>query len=90
MKNATLIAKVAEKAGLTLPQAEAAVDAFTETIYETLRDDDRVQLTGFGTFEVKQRAARIGHRPGTNEPMEIAAKRVLTFRPGKNFKENAL
>ena len=87
MRNATVIAKVSEKSGLTLPQAEAAIDALAETIYETLRADGKVQLTGFGTFEIRRREARVGHRPGTSEPMAIPAKRIAIFRPGKNLKE---
>ena len=87
MNKATLIAKMAEKSGLTKKEAEAAANAFTETIVEALKTGEKVQIVGFGTFEVKERAARIGHKPGTNETMEIAAKKVPVFRAGKGFKD---
>ena len=87
MNKATLIAKMAEKSGLTRKQAEEAVNAFTDTIVETLKAGEKVQMVGFGTFEVKERAARVGHKPGTNETMEIAAKNVPVFRAGKGFKD---
>ena len=59
MNKATLIAKIAEKTGLNKKQAEAAANAFTDTILEALKEGDKVQLIGFGTFEVKERAARV-------------------------------
>ncbi len=87
MNKAALIAKMAEKSGLTKKEAEAAANAFTETVVEALKAGEKVQMVGFGTFEVKERAARIGHKPGTNETMEIAAKKVPVFRAGKGFKD---
>lgn len=87
MNKATLIAKIAEKTGLNKKQAEAAANAFTDTILEVLKEGDKVQLIGFGTFEVKERAARVGHKPGTGETIEIAAKKTPVFRAGKGFKD---
>lgn len=87
MNKATLIAKIAEKTGLNRKQAEAAANAFTDTILEALKEGDKVQLIGFGTFEVKERAARVGHKPGTGETIEIAAKKTPVFRAGKGFKD---
>ena len=87
MNKATLIAKIAEKTGLNKKQAEAAANAFTDTILEALKEGDKVQLVGFGTFEVKERAARVGHKPGTGETIEIAAKKTPVFRAGKGFKD---
>ncbi|MDY3025929.1 MAG: HU family DNA-binding protein [Candidatus Faecivicinus sp.] len=87
MNKAALIAKIAEKTGLNKKQAEAAANAFTDTILEALKEGEKVQLIGFGTFEVKERAARVGHKPGTGETIEIAAKKTPVFRAGKGFKD---
>lgn len=87
MNKAALIAKIAEKTGLNKKQAEAAANAFTDTILEALKEGEKVQLIGFGTFEVKERAARVGHKPGMGETIEIAAKKTPVFRAGKGFKD---
>ena len=87
MNNATLIARIADKTDLTRKQAEAAVNAFTETVLEALKDGDKVQMMGFGTFEIKERAARVGRKPSTGETIEIPAKRVPSFKAGKGFKD---
>ena len=87
MNKATLIAKIADKTDLTRKQAEAAVNAFTETVLEALKDGDKVQMMGFGTFEIKERAARVGRKPSTGEIIEIPAKRVPSFKAGKGFKD---
>lgn len=87
MNKATLIARIAEKTDLTRKQAEAAVNAFTETVLEALKDGDKVQMMGFGTFEIKERAARVGRKPSTGETIEIPAKRVPSFKAGKGFKD---
>ena len=87
MNKAALIAKIAEKTGLNKKQAEAAANAFTDTILEALKEGEKVQLIGFGTFEVNERAARVGHKPGTGETIEIAAKKTPVFRAGKGFKD---
>ena len=87
MNKATLIAKMAEKSELSKKQAEAALNAFIETITEALKAGDKVQMMGFGTFEVKERAARIGRNPTTRETIEIPAKKTPTFKVGKGFKD---
>ena len=87
MNKATLIAKMAEKSELSKKQAEAALNAFTETITEALKAGEKVQLMGFGTFEIKERAARIGRNPATKENIEIPAKKIPTFKAGKGFKD---
>ena len=87
MNRATLIAKMAEKSDLSKKQAEAALNAFIDTITEALKDGDKVQLMGFGTFEIKERAARTGRNPSTNETIEIPAKKTPSFKAGKGFKD---
>ena len=87
MNKATLIARIADKTDLTRKQAEAAVNAFTETVLEALKDGDKVQMMGFGTFEIKERAARVGRKPSTGETIEIPAKRVPSFKAGQGFKD---
>ena len=87
MNKATLIAKMAEKSELSKKQAEAALNAFTDTITEALKAGEKVQLMGFGTFEVKERAARVGRNPATGEPTNIAAKKIPTFKAGKGLKD---
>lgn len=87
MKKAEFVAKIAEKSGLTRKQAEIAVAAFTQTVTEALKDGDKVQLTGFGTFEVKDRPARSGRNPATGETIEIAASKAPVFKAGKGLKE---
>ncbi|MEE1199887.1 MAG: HU family DNA-binding protein [Christensenellales bacterium] len=87
MNKATLIAKIAEKANLNKKQAEAALNAFTCTVTEALKEGDKVQLMGFGTFEVKERAARVGRNPSTKETIEIPAKKNPVFKAGKGFKD---
>ena len=87
MNKAAMIAKIAEKTDLTKKQAEAALNAFTDTVIEALSAGDKVQMMGFGTFEVKERAARTGRKPSTGETIEIPAKRVPSFKAGKGFKD---
>ena len=87
MNNTTLIAKIAEKSELNKKQAEAALNAFTDTIVEALKEGDKVQLMGFGTFEIKERAARTGRKPSTGETIEIPAKKSPVFKAGKGFKD---
>ena len=87
MNKAALIAKIAEKSELNKKQAEAALAAFTDTIIESLKEGEKVQLMGFGTFEVKERAARTGRKPSTGETIEIPAKKSPIFKAGKGFKD---
>ena len=87
MNKTTLIAKIAEKSELNKKQAETDLNAFIETVTEALQAGEKVQMMGFGTFEIKERAARMGRNPATGEPTEIAAKRIPTFKAGKGFKD---
>lgn len=87
MNKATLITKIAEKSELNKKQAEAALAAFTDTVVEALKEGDKVQLMGFGTFELKERAARTGRKPSTGETIEIPAKKSPIFKAGKGFKD---
>ena len=87
MNKTELIAAVAERAGLSKKDAEAAVNAFTEAVTAALKDGDKVQLVGFGTFEVKDRAARVGIKPGTTEQINIPAAKVPAFKAGKALKD---
>ena len=87
MNKATLIAKIAEKSGLNKKQAEAALTAFTDTVVEALKEGDKVQMMGFGTFEVKDRAARTARKPATGETIQIPAKKAPVFKVGKGLKD---
>ncbi len=87
MNKATLIAQIAEKSGLERKQAEKALDAFIETVTEALKSGDKVQLVGFGSFEVKERAAHSGRNPATGETIEIPASKSPVFKAGKTFKD---
>lgn len=88
MTNKTdLINAVAEKAELSKKDASKAVDAVFESIQEALAKGDKVQLIGFGNFEVRERAARKGRNPQTGEEIEIAATKVPAWKPGKNIKD---
>lgn len=87
MNKAELITAVAAKTELSKKDAERAVDAVVESIQEALGGGDKVALVGFGTFEVKERAARKGRNPQTGEEINIAATRVPVFKAGKGFKD---
>ena len=87
MNKAELVGKVAEKAGLTKKDAEKAVNAFVASVQEALVKKDKVQLIGFGTFEVKERAARTGRNPQTGEAIKIAASKAPVFKVGKALKD---
>ena len=88
MNKAELIASVAEKAELTKKDAEKAVWAFLTSIEEALINGDKVQLVGFGTFEVRERAARKGRNPQTGEEIDIASAKVPVFKAGKKLRED--
>jgi len=88
LNKAELIGSVAEKAGMPKKDAEKAVNAVFATIEEALAKGDKVQLVGFGTFEVRERAARTGRNPQTGEEIQIAASRVPAFRAGKALKDS--
>ncbi|NLO88791.1 MAG: HU family DNA-binding protein [Clostridia bacterium] len=87
MNKSELISAVAEKADLTKKDAEKAVNALFKSIEEALARNDKVQLVGFGTFEIKERAARVGRNPRTGEEIKIPATRVPSFKAGKALKE---
>ncbi|MDF0479967.1 HU family DNA-binding protein [Vagococcus sp. PNs007] len=84
---AELIEKVAEKADLTKKDATTAVDAVFSTIQDLLADGEKVQLIGFGNFEVRDRAARKGRNPQTGKEIDIPASKVPAFKPGKALKD---
>jgi nucleoid DNA-binding protein len=87
MNKATLIAQIAETSGLERKQAEKALDAFVDTVTSALKAGDKVQLVGFGSFEVKERAAHSGRNPATGETIEIHASKSPVFKAGKTFKD---
>ncbi len=87
MNKNELVASVAEKAEISKKDAEAAVKAVTEAITEALAEGDKVSLVGFGTFSVKERAARTGINPRTKETVEIPAAKVPAFKAGAALKD---
>ena len=87
MNKQDLIGLVAEKADLSKKDSEAAVAAVIDGITDTLAKGDKVQLVGFGTFEVRHRQAREGRNPSTGETIKIAAQKVPAFKAGKALKE---
>ena len=89
MNKAELINAAAEKAGLSKKDTEAAVNAAIDVISQCLAEGDKVQLVGFGAFEVKSRAERIGRNPKTKESIKIPASKVPVFKPGRGRREHA-
>ena len=87
MNKTELIAAVAEKAGMSKKDSEKAVNAVFESITAALTEGEKVQLVGFGTFDVKERGARIGRNPRTKEEIEIPASSVPSFKVGKALKD---
>ncbi|MDZ4132306.1 MAG: HU family DNA-binding protein [Dethiobacteria bacterium] len=87
MNKPELVEAVAEKAGITKKDSEKAVAAVLEGIADTLAKGEKVQLVGFGTFEVRHRNAREGRNPSTGEAIKIAAQNVPAFKPGKALKD---
>ena len=87
MNKTELVAAIADKAGLTKKDAEVAVKAFTDVVSAQLKKGDKVQLVGFGTFEVTKRAAREGRNPQTGAVMKIAASKAPKFKAGKALKD---
>ena len=87
MNKAELIAEVAVKTGLSKKDSEKAVNAALDTITVSLEKGEKVQLVGFGVFEVKERGVRMGRNPKTKEEIEIPASRVPQFKAGKALKE---
>lgn len=88
MNKQELINSISEKSGLTKKDSENALNAFVDTVQEALADGDRVQLVGFGTFEVRHRKAREGRNPrNPEETIQIPASKAPVFRAGKGFKD---
>jgi len=87
MNKADLVSAVAEKTDLSKKDVAKAVDAVFEMIAEALRNGEKVQLVGFGNFEIRERSARKGRNPQTGEEIDIPASRVPAFKPGKALRE---
>ena len=87
MNKTELIAAVAERTGMSKKDTEAVIAATVNTITAALADEEKVQLVGFGSFEVKKRAERTGLNPRTKEPVQIAATKVPVFKAGKALKD---
>lgn len=87
MNKQELISAIAENANLTKKDAEAALAAFIGAVEDALKKGDKVQLVGFGSFEVRERAARTGRNPQTGKEMEIEAAKVPAFKAGRGLKE---
>lgn len=88
LNKAELVTEVAERASMTKKDAERAVNAVVESIELALTKGERVSLVGFGTFEVRERAARVGRNPRTGATLEISSSRVPAFKAGKALKES--
>ena len=88
MNKAGLISAVSKKTGLSKKDSERAVCAAFDTISACLRDGEKVQIVGFGAFEVRSRAAHIGRNPRTKEEVTIPASRVPAFKAGKSLKDD--
>ena len=87
MNKTELVAAIVEKTELSKKDAEKAVKAFTEVVADELKKGEKIQLVGFGTFEVSERAAREGRNPQTGETMKIAASKAPKFKAGKALKD---
>ena len=87
MNKTELVAAVAEKSGLTKKDAERVVNATIDTIVEAMMKGDKVSLSGFGIFEVKEREARVGRNPRTKESIQIPATRLPAFKASKTLKD---
>ncbi len=87
MNKTELVDSIAEKSGLSKKDSEKALSALIESVEDALVSNDKVQLVGFGSFEVKKRAARKGRNPQTMEEIDIPESNVPTFKAGKDLKE---
>lgn len=87
MTKADLIVKIAEKTGMTKANAERALNALLDSVEDTLVKEGKLMLTGFGTFVVDTRKARVGRNPRTGEEIQIPESKVVKFRPGKLLKD---
>ena len=87
MTKTELVAAIAEQADLSKKDAEAALKAFTDVVSKSLKKGEKIQLVGFGTFEVSKRSARTGRNPQTGKTMKIAASKAPKFKAGKALKD---
>lgn len=87
MNKRELIEKMARQSTLTSTQSKEALDVFCRIVKETLRNEEKIQIAGFGTFETTERGSRVGRNPQTGKTLEIAARRVPKFKPGKSLKD---
>jgi len=87
MNKTELIAAIADQTGLSKKDSEKAVNAFVDSVTGALKKKDKVQLVGFGTFETRERAGRIGRNPATGKEIKIAASTVPAFKAGKALKD---
>ena len=87
MNKTELVVSIAEKAAISKKDAEKALSAFLDTVAEELKKGEKIQLVGFGTFEVRERAARTGINPQTKQTIEIAASKNPVFKAGKALKD---
>ena len=87
MNKTELVAALAEQAGVSKKDAEKVLKAFTDVVTDELKKGEKVQLVGFGTFEVSERAAREGRNPATKQPITIPASKAPKFKAGKAFKD---
>ena len=87
MNKSQLAEAAAERAGISKGDASKALDAVLETIQSALQNGEKVSLTGFGTFEVRDRAARTARNPQTGQEMQVAASKAPAFKAGKGFKD---
>ena len=88
MNKTELVAAVAEKAGMTKKDAERVVNATIDTIVQNLANGEKVQISGFGNFEIKAREARVGRNPRTKEAIQIPATRLPVFKASKALKDS--
>lgn len=88
MNKTELVVSIAEKAAISKKDAEKALSAFLDTVAEELKKGEKIQLVGFGTFEVRERAARTGINPQTKQTIEIAASKNPVFKAGKALKDS--
>lgn len=88
MNKTELIIALAQKAEITKKDAEKAVNAFVDVVSAALKDGDKVQLVGFGTFEAKERPARVARNPRTGEEIKIEASKTASFKVGKALKDS--
>ena len=88
MNKTELVAAMADQAGLSKKDAEKALKAFTDVVAEELKKGEKIQLVGFGTFEVSERAARVGRNPQTKQEITIPASKAPKFKAGKALKDS--